>query len=578
MASSISQTSKISSLQARILLVDPTSRRKIPSNRSWFFEKEAIILVLIVAATYLTRLTDISIRGEESRWATVAMEMLRTGDWVVPRQQGVPWLSRPPLVSWLMAGVTLIRGECDPLAVRLPSVIAILLSALLVYAYSRNFLSRFGAVTSGLAFATMGQVLQLGRLGETEAVFTFLVSASLLVWHWGYYKEWPMSLTWVAGYVLAALGALAKGPQAPVYFTASAGIFLLFRRDWRMLISWSHLLGVIAFAAVIGCWQIPCCCELAWPQTKGIWMSDTAMRLWEMQPTAVVRHLVTYPIEIAGCTLPWSLLLLAFLSREIRQRIGGAKPAVAFLVTCLLVTFPSCWLVPGARGRYFMPLFPCLAPLIGLVVQRCVEAERFSVPRKIWQVFLTGMGVAIIGLSLVVISVSWLGYPKISLLTQDRVFALVYGAVVIAGAGLVWWICQHQDARRAVVAVLTLACLLSFTYSSLVLNFLIRKNGTTAEEMAQLKTTIPPGQEFVSFGPIHHLFAYHFRDPIALRPWPQDAVAPAGQVSYFCFDQLESTALPFAWEKVTIISCDRDRTPQPESVVIVGRRVEGYKP
>jgi 4-amino-4-deoxy-L-arabinose transferase-like glycosyltransferase len=573
MASSISQVLPGSGVPSRILEIDPIPKGRVSSSNFWLLEKEGVLLVLVVVATYFLRLGDMSIRGEESRWATVAREMLRTGDWVVPRQQGIPFLSRPPLESWLIAVTTLVRGDCDPLAVRLPSVIGILLTTLLVYGYSRNFLSRLGALSAGLAFATMGQVMQLGRLAETEAVFTFLVSASLLVWHWGYFKEWPMACTWMAGYVLAALGALAKGPQAPAYFTASVGFFLLLRRDWRMLISWSHLLGMIVFTVVIGCWQIPFYLKLGGVGVKAIWMSDTAMRLWEMKLPDVSFHLVTYPVEIVACTLPWSLLLLEFLSRDFRRRIGEARPAVMFLVTCLAVTFPTCWLVPGAHGRYYMPLFPCLAPLIGLIVQRCIESEPFSFPRRVWQVFMIAMACAMIAFSLAVVSASWLGFPKISLLIQDREFALVYGAVVCAIAGLVCWIGLQNNRRTAVLGVVAVACFLGVTQSGVVLNFMVRKNGTTADEVSQLKANIQKGQELVSFGPVHHLFAYHFRDPIALRPWPRDADDPAGDVSYFCFEQIANPPLPFPWMKVAVISCDRDRTAHPEEAVIVGRRL-----
>src|SRR5207249_5700066 len=195
-------------------------------------EWEALLLAGIVAAIFLARLPEMSVRGEESRWATVAMEMIRSGEWVVPRQQGVPFLSRPPLGSWLIAVATLVRGQCDVWAVRLPAILATLLTSLLIYGYSRAFLSRFGAFTGALAYATMGQVLQLGRVGETEAVFTFFVSASLLVWHLGYVKQWSDTWIWTAGYGLAAFGALAKGPQAPIYFVVVTGMFLILQRLW----------------------------------------------------------------------------------------------------------------------------------------------------------------------------------------------------------------------------------------------------------------------------------------------------------------------------------------------------------
>src|SRR5439155_12080365 len=274
-------------------------------QKKWWrrLEWQALLLTGIVAAIYFVRLGDMSVRGEESRWATVATEMLRTGDWVVPRQQGVPFLSRPPLGSWLIALATLVRGQCDVWAVRLPAILATLLTSLLIYGYSRAFLSRFGAFTGALAYATMGQVLQLGRVGETEAVFTFFVSASWLVWHLGYVKQWSDTWIWTAGYGLAALGALVKGPQAPIYFVAVTGMFLIMHREWRGLFSWPHLAGVGVFAGIIACWQIPFFSKLGWPAVRAIWTSDTAMRFSEIRLQAVLEHMLTYPVEILVCTL-----------------------------------------------------------------------------------------------------------------------------------------------------------------------------------------------------------------------------------------------------------------------------------
>jgi hypothetical protein len=105
------------------------------------------------------------------------------------------------------------------------------------------------------------------------------------------------------------------------------------------------------------------------------------------------------------------------------------------------------------------------------------------------------------------------------------------------------------------------------------MNFIVRKNGVTAEQVAQLKKRLPWGQALVSFGPIHHLFAYHFQDPIALQEWPRKADGSVVQAYYFCFDRNKSQSLPFAWEEIAAISCDRDRTPNPEEVVVVGRRL-----
>src|SRR5262245_47187020 len=196
----------------------PDSSCPASSGHRWWREWQLALLLLFVLGAYFTRLTTLSIRGEESRRGLIAREMLETGDWIIPRTQGVPLFSRPPLQNWLIASLALIEGDVDEMAIRIPSVCAILLTCVLIYRFSRLFLSALGALAAGLCFASMGQVLELGRVGETDALFTLFVSGALLSWHAGLTRGLSLYRTWSIGYALAALGTLTKGPQAPVYF------------------------------------------------------------------------------------------------------------------------------------------------------------------------------------------------------------------------------------------------------------------------------------------------------------------------------------------------------------------------
>src|SRR5438132_13793883 len=187
------------------LFQGPSGPDPLPSlqraHSKWWLELELALLIVFVAGAYFTRMTDLSIRGEESRRGLIAREMLQTGDWIVPRCQGVPLFSRPPLQNWLIALVALARGEVDAVALRLPSDCAMLLMVIVIYGYARTFMSRLGALTAGAAYASMGQVLELGRMGETDALFTAFVSGSLLIWHWCYVRGAPARLTWCLGYL-----------------------------------------------------------------------------------------------------------------------------------------------------------------------------------------------------------------------------------------------------------------------------------------------------------------------------------------------------------------------------------------
>ena len=81
---------------------------------------------------------------------------------------------------------------------------------------------------------------------------TFFVAASLLLWQLGYARRWHPAWTWIVAYSFAALGALTKGIQAPVYLVASTTAFLAWRRDWRFVFSRDHFFGILAFIAPTG--------------------------------------------------------------------------------------------------------------------------------------------------------------------------------------------------------------------------------------------------------------------------------------------------------------------------------------
>lgn len=536
----------------------------------WGRELEIVWLLLLVLTAHFLHLTELPLRGEESRWAQVAREMLQTGDWIVPRQQGEPFLSRPPLGSWPIALLGLLRGDCDPLAVRLPTALATLLTTLGIYGYTRTWGSRVAALAAGVAYATMGQVLELGRLAETEATFTLLVSGSLLGWHWASVRWGLIARTWVLGYGLAALGALAKGPQAPVYFGASVGLFLVLTGQWRCLLTRTHLLGLLTFTAVIAAWQLPFYWTVGGAGSVAIWQSDTAMRFKGLSAAKIVWHLVSYPVEILVCTLPWSLLLTAYASGRFRGSLGSAHKAVRFLTICLGIGFLSCWLVPGARGRYLMPLYPCLAPLIGFVIERVVG--RHVADCRSWRIGLTVLALLMGTIGLAVAAESLWPLPALAGRAPAAGVGLCFATVALCMATAVWWGRSGTSEERVRVALLALGGFLAVSHTLLWLSDQARRSVDVVEPVARLKAKLPG--PLVSLGPVHHLFAYYYGEPIALLPWPRTAADLGPKVEYFCFDRFTPWAgpLPFAWEEVAVIRCDRFQHSQRSAEVVIGRR------
>lgn len=553
----------------------------MPDARStdgrWWREWDLLLLAALVLGLYVPRLTELPLRGEESRWARVAVEMLEGGDWVVPRQQGAPFLSRPPLGSWLIAAASTALGGCSPRAVRLPTVLATLATTLLIYGYARQFLSRVGALASGLAYVSSGTVLGLGRLAETDATFTMFVAGSLMVWHWGRMREWLAPWPWVAGYSLAALGALTKGPQAPAYFVGTVGAYLLVRRDFRALLSGSHLAGLATFLLITGAWLVPFYFGLGGNDVWSIWSTDVRARWGESSPLAFLSRSVTFSSALLGSLLPWSFLLFDYLRPSFRKSIGAAKPYVVFWVVCLAVTMPTCWLVRDPRTRYYMPIFPGIAVLTGLVIDRAISSERSSVGHWLWAQFLGGLAALRVVIAVGVVASGRVKLPLPEGLWLSARSAVAYLAMAGIAAGLMLRSRQRPGPAAGRWGLVAVAAFLGLTFLGPILGLQAASSEDVAGAVARFKAKLPPRARLVSFGPVHHLFAYYYRDPIELRPLSPEGIQLDAESPYFCIGWCDTPyrpfPLPYFWEPVATISCERTRRPRPLFVVTVGRRL-----
>jgi 4-amino-4-deoxy-L-arabinose transferase-like glycosyltransferase len=541
------------------------------------------LIIVIVSVIYGSRLARQPIVGEESRWANGAREMLSSGDWIVPRQQGRVFPERPPMTMWAMAAAGYLRGGVDPIAIRLPSVIAVVLTSLLVYAYARALLSPIAAIAGALVYASLGQVLQIGRLGESEALFALLVSASLLLWHLGYSRGWRPLATWCTGFAFAAFAALVKGPQAPVYFGAITATYVLVERDWRFIVRWQFAAGALLFASIIAAWQIPFYLATDWPTVVATWSGLAADRI---HLGGLARHFVTYPVETFVCLLPWSPLLFALLKQDTRALLRANQPATTFLFVALLVAYPTVWAATGARGRYFMPLYPVAAVLIGFLVERCASAAVDTYPNRAWRQFLMLAG-AIIAVSGAVVGASGLlPGDAANWLYQPRWFELAFSMLAAIAVYLLWRCYRSQNALSAIAAVGAVAVFAGIAFSGVMVNINSARWNNLTPAVADLKTHLPEGAALVSFSPIEHRFAYYYGLRIEEYDWPMSVDDVPPNIEYFCFmryagDTAERRAsgrgrtwtttpgtLPFAWEELTTFCVERRSKPTGPHVVL----------
>lgn len=541
-----------------------------PAKPLWR-EREFWIVLLLAVGLYAPRLTTLSIRGEESRRAIIAREMVERGDWVVPRQQGVVRLSRPPLQNWLIGGFAWSFGEMNLASVRLPGLLSTILTVGLIYWYARRRLEPTSSLVAAVAYASVLQVLEQGRTGETEPVFTLLVAASLLLWH-GCWMDAQPRTAWLLGGLFGGLAMLTKGLQAPMYFFGSIWAYLVWTRQWRALLSPAHAIGIVTFAAIVGIWQAAFVSQMGLANGWMIYFWNVQNRFHDPRVITILEHLATFPlIIVVACLAPWSWLLLGYADRAIRQSLQHRRDVVTFLAISILVCFPSVWLPPAARPRYFMPLFPCFAVLIGIVTECLLQQSAAN--STLWSRYIRGCLAAMV-MAAVVMPVGSLVVPQAGLLPPIGE-ALLFSWIAATGAAVLHFggtTLTEQNVRRASLAI---AVVLGAAYLGPVITSQQQRSGDLPLTATALKDRLPADVTLHSFGPLHHVFLYYFDRTVTQVPRPATSQDIPPDFEYFLVngEGWERPELPFEWDEIAIVSIDRTQRSVPKETVVVGRRV-----
>ncbi|MGH7359865.1 MAG: ArnT family glycosyltransferase, partial [Candidatus Rokuibacteriota bacterium] len=109
-------------------------------------------VVLVWAVISLPNLSVRSFIWEEGNNAAMARDMLARGDLLEPEIFGLRWAEKPTLLVWLVAGLARVTGGVDEWSTRLPSMLAVLATALLVQRVARRYAIAPAALFAAGAF------------------------------------------------------------------------------------------------------------------------------------------------------------------------------------------------------------------------------------------------------------------------------------------------------------------------------------------------------------------------------------------------------------------------------------------
>ncbi len=342
-----------------------------------------LLLALWVLATSWLRPLSLP---DEGRYVGVAWEMVRSGDWLTPTLNGLPYFHKPPLFYWITAASLSLFGNVE-WAARLAALLGASLSAgaawLLIRRWMSDRLSRWYlpvlATTplfyGGAQFANH-DMLVAGFISLSIA----LTADAVLSMESGRRWRWQLAGGWVA----AALGLLSKGLIGIVLPGGVIFFWLILSGRWRALFRLLWWPGPVLFLLVGAPWFV--LMQRQFPDFFHYFFVYQHFQRFAQGGFNNAQPLWFYPALLVVATLPWAPWLLARLRLDRSNADSashGAHKGVRLLMWVWLAVILVFFSIPSSKlVGYALPMIP---PLMALVTEGFVNGTRLS---ERWRVVL----------------------------------------------------------------------------------------------------------------------------------------------------------------------------------------------
>jgi 4-amino-4-deoxy-L-arabinose transferase-like glycosyltransferase len=177
----------------------------------------------------------------------ISKNMLKSGDWVTPRINGVVFLEKPAMFYWPMALSFKIFGVHD-WAARIPFALSAIGLACLTCAFGVWAFGQRAGLYAGLCTATCVGLFLFTRIVIPDVTLTLTIALAMWAFLRALDEEEPHPRFWA--FVLAAslgTGVLLKSLIGVVFPVAAAVIYLLLTRQFFSVRTWQRLRPISGF-------------------------------------------------------------------------------------------------------------------------------------------------------------------------------------------------------------------------------------------------------------------------------------------------------------------------------------------
>ncbi len=313
---------------------------------------------------------------DEPRYASVTVEMVRSGNYLVPTLEGKAWPDKPVLLYWLMSIPVRLFGPSE-LACRFWAAVGSAITCILTYAIGKRLFSQRAALWAIAFLSSSLLFIFVGTAALADGIVLPFIVAAMVVFIGASDSKFGIARILLMGLFLG-LGMLTKGPIGLLPVFVMTPVIWLNRKERQDSLK---IFLKVCLAAFLGClifllWAIPANISAGGDFLQvffGKHVLGRALRPMEHHGGNWLIFLPYYiPVIIVGF-FPFVLHLPGALSACLGGRVGNRQTKI-LLISWVLTIFLLMSLAATKLPHYILFIWPALA----LMVAGTIEASNNS--------------------------------------------------------------------------------------------------------------------------------------------------------------------------------------------------------
>ncbi|MDH3691349.1 MAG: glycosyltransferase family 39 protein [Gammaproteobacteria bacterium] len=377
-----------------------------------------ILLVVFAALLFLVGLDQWDLwSSDEPRVAGIGAAIARSGDLLVPRLNGHPYLEKPPLYFWISAGIFEVFGE-STFNARLPSALAAVGGIVLLFVLARQMaFSPTIALLAGVILAASPEYWAIGHRVIVDMLLCLSISSAMLAFYSAdrhlqvgtlasSRRAWPWIATLIVCLAAAVMTKALVGLAIPLTSILS---FLVFR-TWLKRAFHPSSWVVLVIASILcfipfGVWLWFQYTQYGWQMVYDIvWLHNLAR--FSGDNASHVQPFYFYLVKFPKQFFPWTLLLpLAAIYHYRMIRYRGDTNSL-FLLCWLIIPFLLLSISANKRGIYLLPIYPAASLFVAVAAVRFVEERGWNL-RFYWPTVIKATAISYLALTLTIEFLIW---------------------------------------------------------------------------------------------------------------------------------------------------------------------------